>query len=254
MPELMKIRAIIVDDELKSRNTLRSLCVNYCSDKIDIVEDCSTIQKAVAAIKEHNPDLVFLDIQMQGENGFELFNYFRKPKFQVVFTTAHKDFAIQAIKSSAFDYLLKPINYEELKKAVSRFEEYKVNFIGIDRFKILTENINNQFTDKQLLPLSNKNGFQVVQANAITHCKSDGAYAFVYTIHEEFHISKSLKEMEDLLNPSMFLRVHKSFIVNKNYITSFAADDSTLHLLTGAQLSVSDHYYTKKLLIDAITK
>jgi len=248
----MKIKAIIVDDELLARELVRNLCYKLYSDKIEIADECPTVAKAVQSVLKYSPDLIFLDIQMRGESGFDLLEHFPQPKFDVIFTTAHKDFAIRAIRSSAIDYLLKPIQETELKLAIERYEALKVNTLGFDRFRLLIENINNQFTDKQRIALPKKNGLEVIQANSVTHCKSDGAYTFVYTIDDCHHISKSLKEVEAILSLPVFLRVHKSHIVNCNYVKSFSAE-GTLQLITGALIPVSEQF-SKKALIDALTK
>ena len=249
----MKIKVIIVDDELHARSFLRKFCERYYADKIDVLEECNSVASAVIAIKKHQPDLVFLDVQMPDENGFELFKYYDFIPFEIIFTTAHKEYAIQAIRNSALDYLIKPINGEDFKVAISRFDAVKNKKLNVDRFKLLTENINNPSADKQRIVFPTKTGFEVVLASSIVYCKSDGSYSSVYTLEKEYYTSKPLKEVEELLTCSNFIRIHKSYIVNKNYIKGFKSDEYKLELISGEAIPVSDTLFSKKKLIDAIS-
>ncbi|WP_428224644.1 LytR/AlgR family response regulator transcription factor [Flavobacterium sp.] len=213
----MKIRVIIVDDEMHARNFLAKFCERYYSGLIEVVDACNSVETAVRSIKKYQPDVVFLDVQMPDENGFELIKYFDKINFEIIFTTAYKEYAIQAIRNSALDYLVKPINADDFKIAISRFETKKETKISFDRFKLLTENINNQFVDKQRIVFPTKIGFEVIQGNSIVYCKSDGSYSNVCTIDNEYFTSKSFKEVEEMLADSSFIRVHRSYLVNKNF-------------------------------------
>lgn len=249
----MKIKVIIVDDEMHARSFLRKFCERYHSDTIDVLEECSSVESAVRAIKRFQPDLIFLDIQIPDENGFELLKYFDKINFEIIFTTAYKEYAIQAIKKSALDYLVKPFGTEDFNIAISRYLSKKNIKIDFDRFKLLTENINNQFVDKQRVVFPTKSGFEVIQANSIVYCKSDGSYSNIVTIDKEYFTSKSLKEISEVLVDTNFIRIHKSYLVNKNYIKSFKSDEYKLDLIIGESIPVSDTLFTKKKLIDAIS-
>ncbi|TDD74997.1 LytR/AlgR family response regulator transcription factor [Flavobacterium caseinilyticum] len=250
----MKLKAIIVDDEFHARSFLKKLCNHLYNDKIEILDECDSVQKAVSSIKKHNPDIVFLDIQMPEENGFELFKYFDSIAFEIIFTTAHKEYAIDAIKNSALDYLIKPINIEDFKRAIDRIEKVKTDKINFDRYKLLAENLANQNTGKERIVFPSKIGFEVVQANTIIFCKSDGAYTTVYTLDKKYFTSKSFKETCELLHCSNFLRVHRSFLINVSFVISFKSDDFLLEMITGDKIPVSDKSFTKKELIDAISK
>src|SRR6478752_7278213 len=160
------IKVIIVDDEMHARSFMRKVCERFYPDRIEVLDECNSVESAVRSIKKHQPDLVFLDVQMPDEDGFELLKYFDRINFEIIFTTAHKEYAIQAIKNSALDYLIKPINIEDFKVAISRFDSKQYSKINIDRFKLLTESINNQFADKQRIVLPVKSGFEVVQTNS----------------------------------------------------------------------------------------
>lgn len=249
----MKIRVIIVDDEIHARSFLRKFCERYYSDRIDVIDECNSVATAVCSIKKLQPDLVFLDVQMPDENGFELFNYFDKINFEIIFTTAHKEFAIQAIRRSALDFLVKPINLIDFKEAIKSFEAKQATKIDIDRFKLLSENLDSQFANKQRLVLPVKAGFDVIQTNSIIFCKSDGSYTYVFTVDKEFYTSKSLKDIEEMLSEPNFLRIHKSYVVNKNFISGFKTDEFCLNLTNGAIVPVSDILFSKKKLMDVLS-
>ena len=249
----MKIKVIIVDDELHARSFLRKFCERYYAETIEVLDECNSVETAVRSIKRNQPDLVFLDVQMPDENGFELIKHFDRVTFEIIFTTAYKEYAIQAIRNSALDYLVKPINVEDFKVAISRFESKKATKISIDRFKLLTDNINNQFSDKQRLVFPTKSGFEVIQSNSIVYCKSDGSYSSVFTIDNEYFTSKSFKEVEQMLIDTNFVRVHRSYLVNKNFVKGFKSEEYKLELVTGVLIPVSEALFKKKELIDALT-
>lgn len=250
----MKLKVVIVDDESHGRSFMRKLCNLYYSETLEIVDECDSVKKAVISIKKNNPDIVFLDIQMPDENGFELFKYFETIPFEIIFTTAHKEYAVEAIKNSALDYLIKPINIEDFKLAVARVDKAKTYKINFDRYKLLAENIVNQNTGNERIVFPSKSGFEVVQVNTIVFCKSDGAYTSVHTLDKKYFTSKSFKETCELLYSSNFLRVHRSFLININFVVSFKSDEFILEMINGDKIPVSDKSFTKKELIDAISK
>ncbi len=236
-----------------ARSFLESFAERYYADTIDVIDECNGVESAVRSIKKNQPDLVFLDVQMPDENGFELIKYFERISFEIIFTTAYKEYAIQAIRNSALDYLVKPINAEDFKVAISRYECKKETRISFDRFKLLTENINNQFADKQRIVFPTKGGFEIIQMNSIVYCKSDGSYSCIYTIDNNYFTSKSFKEVEAMLTYSNFIRVHRSYLVNKNFVKGFKSEEYKLELITGELVPVSDALLEKKELIDAFT-
>jgi two-component system, LytTR family, response regulator len=249
----MKLKVVIVDDETIGRSVLRKYCFDYI-DRIEVVEECDSVKSAVVAIKKHNPDIVFLDVDMKPENGFELLSYFDTIKFEIIFATAHEKYAIQAIRSSALDFLLKPIDRDDFAVALARFESSQLKKISFDRFKLLIENINNQFTDKHKIAFPTKNGFDIVQANSIVYCKAEGEHTLVSTIDKDYYTTKSFKETIESLQKLSFVKVHRSFLVNSNYVVSFKANSSQLELMTGDLIPVAKGQLNKKELIDAITK
>jgi len=247
-----RIKVIIVDDEERARGLMQKLCERYFSERIEVVAECVSVQNAVHAIRKYKPDLVFLDIQMPFENGFKLFDYFEKIEFEVVFTTAHKDYAIEAIRKSALDYLTKPIVIDDFINAIEKFESGKNKTVEIDRFKIFSEILNNQHPDKQRIIFPVKNGFKVIQTNTIIYCKADKSYSEVHTIDGVFISSRPFKEICELLLEPTFIKVHKSNLVNKNYIKSFISTEYCLEMVNDAKIDVSDKLFNKKKLMDVI--
>jgi len=235
------ITAIIIDDEQNAREFLHKLLNRYFPKKIIVLETCDSVQTGVQAINKHQPELVFLDIQMPNENGFGLFKYFNKVDFEVIFTTAYKDYAIDAIRHSALDYLLKPINFIDLLSTVKRYEEDKNNKNQQERISMLLENMSSDNGSYNKIALPTQNGYELLKINNIIYCQSDSNYCKVKCLDgKEFLMSKTLKFIEELLNNNLFIRIHKSYLVNLNYVVKFdKVDELTVTLTNGEQLPVS---------------
>jgi two-component system LytT family response regulator len=216
------IKAVIIDDELHAREYLERIIERYFSNKILSFATCKNIKEGIEAIEKFNPDVVFLDINMQNESGFDLLKEIPKIEFEIIFTTAHSEFAIDAIKWSALDYLLKPINHLELATTIKRFEKKWRNKIEFDRFRLLIENISSDDQSNAKIAFPIENGFKVVKINSILYCQSDINYTKIYLNNgTSFILSKTLKLITELLPHSTFVRVHKSFLVNFNYVIYF---------------------------------
>lgn len=247
----MLIKVVIVDDEFPARNYLSSLLTLLYPCKVSVVEQCDSVKSAVVAIQKHNPDIVFLDIQMPEEGGLELFNYFTTVDFKVIFTTAYKDFALDAFKVNALDYLLKPLTVADVRDAVERYEKASDSSLKIQKDKPLLESIDVEVPDKKLI-ISTKRGFEVLNLNDILYCKAEESYTRFFTVEGNILASKPFGEScKSLLEPT-FIKVHKSYIVNVNFIKSFHTSEFSLELLNGAIIPVSDKSFTKKRLMDAI--
>lgn len=233
--------AIIVDDEKNARDFLQKLLTRYFSNKIIVLETCESVGSAVLAIKKHKPEIVFLDIQMPNENGFELFKYFEKIDFELVFTTAYKDYAIDAIKHSALDYLLKPINYIDLLTTMKRFEETKESKHHQERISMLLENINSDNTSFTKIALPTQSGYELIKLNNIIYCQSESNYCRVFLVDGvEILVAKTLKYIEELLSSELFIRIHKSFLVNLNFVIKYhKGDELKITLTNKKQLPVS---------------
>ncbi len=212
-----KLKAIIVDDEEFARENLRMMVEDFCED-VQIVGVASSAVQARQLIEENNPDLVFLDIMMPGEDGFMFLQSLEDRKFQVVFTTAFRDYALRAIKESAVDYLEKPIDIDDLQKAILKAREIhdqkKTNKIPESRLTKILENIALTNTvEKTVIPT--KDGLAVVKNTDIIHLEAFENYTTLYLVGGKKYVSsKSIKAFEDRLDPNMFFRIHKSHIIN----------------------------------------
>lgn len=232
------MKAIIIDDEKRARISLTLLIQEYCSN-INIVAECANLPEGVKAIRKHQPDLVLLDIEMPGNSGLELLDFFDENdiNFSIIFTTAYNEYALQAFKLSAIDYLLKPINPEQLVEAILRLEKQKQK---IENFKLLKETLQHDNLNKIAIPSAN--GLLFLDLSKIAYIKGDGAYSEVFSTTETKHlVSRNLKNFEDILcSNSHFIRVHKSYIVNFEHVAAYnKTNGGSLHLNTGTNIPVS---------------
>lgn len=248
------IKTIIVDDEFNARESLVKLLSRYFPNKFIIVSKCENVHQALISIKKHKPDLVFLDIQMPDKNGFELFKELDEISFEVIFTTGYSEFALQAIKQSALDYLLKPINVNELILAINKYENKIGRKDEINRFSLLIENLDSNQIEFKKIAFPIENGYELVRPNSILYCKADSNYCtIVCSDGKNIILSKTLKFVEELLNNSIFQRVHKSYLVNLNYISKFQkVNELSLKLTNGETIPVSIRQ--KQNLINAISQ
>jgi len=239
------IRAIIIDDEPLAINVLTKLLEKITSS-IDIVAFATSAKDGYTKIIELQPDLVFLDVEMPRGNGFDLLAMFSEIKFQVIFTTAYEHYAIKAIKHSALDYILKPIDIEELKESVKKVLAVN-NKSGSTRVTSLLRSLDDSPINKLILP--NKGSYESIDLNDIILLKADNNYTeFIIKKGKSILVSKTIKEYEDLLSSDVFFRVHKSTIVNLNYIEKYTkGDGGEITMLNGSIVKVS-RYRKKEFL------
>ncbi len=215
------LKAIIIDDEEDARSTLRSFIKTYCP-QVEIIEEAEGVQDGYRKIMGHEPDLLFLDIQMDDGTGFDLLEKIRQPEFEVIFTTAFDEYAIRAFKFSAVDYLLKPIDPDELIEAVGKVK--KKNPDNAKRVNELLQNREKKEIDR--LTISSSEGLTFLKLDDISRLESDSNYThFFLTTGEKITVPKSLKEYEKILPLSQFFRTHQSHIVNLNYVKKFMRED-----------------------------
>ncbi len=215
-----KIKAIIIDDELGARQTLKSIIEKFIPD-INIVAEADSIETAVNVIESTDKDIVFLDIEMPFGNSFDILTQLKKIDFEIIFITAHNQYAIDAFKFSAIDYLLKPVKISELITAVNKFRKKRdsQHMMNNELIKTLLNNLNN--INKKLV-LSTVNGFNIEKIENIIRCESDGNYTrFIMTDGRKIVVSKTLKEFDEILSNKGFFRVHQSYLVNLNHITRY---------------------------------
>lgn len=235
------IKTLIIDDEHNASEFLEKLLKRYFPNKFHICKTCESVDEAVEAIEEFQPNLVFLDIQMPNKNGFELFKEIKEINFEVIFTTAHSEFAIEAIKRSALDYLLKPINYIDLLGAVTRFEEKSKKQVQQNQLSILIENMDAGDSAHKKIAIATETGFEFLKFNSIIYLEAQSNYTkFYLTDNSNIITAKTLKHFEEILPEDLFFRIHKTYLVNMNFIKRFSkVDEFTVELITGQKLPVS---------------
>ena len=222
------IKAVIIDDELHSVETLRWKLENYCPE-VEIVASFTDPVKGLEHLKSDPPQLLFLDIEMPMLNGFDVLEELNgQTPFEVIFTTAYDDFGIQAIKFSALDYLLKPIQNQELKKAVEKsMHKTKEQGVSSQQLEVLFNNIKEEEKGKPgRIALSTKESIEFVEPNEIIVCISDSNYTMVHMAGgRKKLISRTLKEFEELLSSFGFFRVHHSHLVNLAQVREYVRTD-----------------------------
>jgi len=227
------ISVIIVDDEEKSRKTLHSLLTKHCP-AVKVLGTCASVDEAVTAIEKHGPDLVFLDIEMPFHNGFNLLERIKNPGFEVVFVTAYDRYAIQAIKYNAMDYLMKPINVDELKLTIRKFDERGKRNNKHDGFEALLTMIKTRVAK---ISVPTFEGLKMVNSADIIKCVADDTYTTLYfTDGKKLMVSKLLKDYEDLLEPFNFFRIHNSVLVNLAHVTKYIKGDGGSVLMSDGEV------------------
>lgn len=241
------LKAVVIDDENKARATLCDMIRNYCSD-IEVVADCLNISSAIVAVKEHRPDIVFLDISMPEGNGFELLEHFRELTFEIVFVTAHDEYMLKAIRASAVDYLLKPVSISELREAISNVIK-RVNSkhtFALARKIIESEQYR---TPSHKIAIASANGQIFVNPDEIICLKAVGRYTEIYSTGSRPVLSsKNLREYEGMLNPLIFIRTHHSYIINLEHIQSYKRDEGNIILLSEGITAILSRRKKKEFL------
>jgi len=235
------ITCIIIDDEKPSREFLQKLIEKFFDKKIIVLDAVESVAKGIEVINRLKPELIFLDIEMKGEDGFQLFKYFDNVFFDIIFTTAHKDYAIDAIKHSAIDYLLKPINFIDLNDAVKRLERKQTATTNQQRISALLENLNTDSTQFNKIALPTSTGYELEKISNIVYCEGMDNYAKIVTLQgREIVVTKTLKYLEETLPSTVFIRIHKSSLINLNYILNYSrVEGYSVTMTTGKKLDVS---------------
>ncbi|MCW3161014.1 LytR/AlgR family response regulator transcription factor [Chryseobacterium oryctis] len=240
------IKAIIIDDEERARVNLKLLIEEFCPE-VRLVAECKNLSEGVKSIRKENPELVFLDIEMPGHSGLELLDFFNDNEinFSIIFTTAYNNYAIQAFKLAAVDYLLKPINPQELIDAIALFEKKKNQ---LENLITLKNNLEHKDQTKIAVPVSGKIVF--LDINEILYLKGEGSYTNIFkTDKTNFLVSRNLKSFEELLeNSKNMMRIHKSYIANFQHIVAVSkADGGFVEFSDESQIPVSQEKLTEIL-------
>lgn len=218
--------AIIIDDENKSRLSLRQKLRDYCP-QVEVVAEAADGFEGINQIDNHHPEIVFLDIRMPRLNGFDMLQRLQSKKFHLIFTTAYDQYAIKAIRFSAFDYLLKPVDIEELKEAISRIDTMQMEKDEQDKkLEVLQANLS--APDKMLnrMAIPTLQGLLFFNIDSIIYLEASSNYTHIYfTDQPRLVASKTLKEFEEMLPSSSFFRIHHSHLINLNFIKKYVKGD-----------------------------
>lgn len=233
------ITAIIIDDEASCIQSLQYDLKKHCPD-VQIIDSCQSPKEGLISIKHHHPDLIFLDVQMPWMNGFEMLEVMEDIQFAIIFTTAFDQFAAKAFRISAIDYLLKPIDVNDLKEAVKKATQKITQQTGAANIDNLLHNIK-QPEVKQRIAFPGREGYEFIEIENIIYAKAEGAYTHVMLKDKrKLVISKTLSDIMEMLPATSFQRIHNSSLVNLSHITHFIRTDGGYVVLdNGEKLMVS---------------
>ncbi|WP_297690941.1 LytTR family DNA-binding domain-containing protein [uncultured Eudoraea sp.] len=212
----MILKAVIVEDESSSREILRNYLAKYCKN-VDVLGEAASVRDGIELIAKTKPDLVFLDVEMPFGNAFDLLDQLPDRSFETVFVTAYNSYALEALNNHAAYYLMKPINIDELIKAVSYVAEIKEKENAMED-KILKSKMTKA---EGKITLPQQDGFQVLNVSDILYCKADDNYTEIYLENKKLLVSKTLKYFEEALADYPFARIHKSYLVNVNEVIKY---------------------------------
>lgn len=234
------IKTLIIEDEQKSREMLAAMIQKNCPD-LFIAGLASNVAEGVQMIKELKPELVFLDISMPDGSGFDLLEQVSGHKFELIFATASDQHAIRAIKFSACDYLLKPIDVDELKAAVDKVVQKKNAVPSMENLQFLIQHLRKADDNFQKITLPTGNAYEIVNVKDIVRCEADGSYTnFYLTDKRKLMISAGLKHYEELLPESEFIRVHHHHLINMNHVIRFLKEDGGYAVMSdGSRIEIS---------------
>jgi two-component system LytT family response regulator len=242
------IKTIIIDDEVHCLDTLDLLLSDFCP-QVQVTERCSSAKKGLAAIEKAKPDLIFLDIEMPVMNGFELLEQFTEISFSIIFTTSYDQYAIKAIRFSALDYLLKPIDSKELVAAVQKMAAQQY-LPSMEQFKTLMNHLQYPKKGFSKIAIPTSEGYELLAVDQIVCCEANDNYTHIHIKNKnKITACRTLKEIEEqLLEFYFFVRVHHSYIVNLNEVTRYIRGEGGYVVMNdGSTINVSRN--RKELLL-----
>jgi len=234
------IKAILIDDEVHCIDTLSILLADFCPE-VEVAEKCLSAKKGLEAINKLHPDLVFLDIEMPLMNGFELLEQFKEIPFSVIFTTSYDQYAIKAIRFSALDYLLKPIDPKELVDAVNKVVLHKTP-PSVEQFNMLMDQMRHKEKGFTKIAVPTFDGFELIPVEQVLRCEADDNYTHLFLKNKsKITACRTMKEVEEQLQDfPFFIRVHHSYIVNLNEVTKYVRGEGGYLVMTdGSTVNVS---------------
>jgi len=235
------LRTIVIDDEKLSREVICNYLKTYISD-IEVVATASSVSTAYKAIKRHNPDFIFLDIEMADGKGFDLLMMFEKIDFKVIFVTAYSEYAVKSFRFSAVDYLLKPVKIDELVCAVDKIKSLREQVPSMRVLSELMKNLNRESALPRTLVIPHLKGFDVIRISEIIMCIADGYCTnFHVAGGKKYTSSKNLKHFDEMLEEHNIIRVHHSYLVNLSHVLSYTRQGE-INLSEGLKAYLGDSY------------
>jgi len=235
-----KLQTVIIDDEPNAVEFISSVIGDHCPE-LEVAGKAYNVTGGIQKIEELKPDLVFLDVEMPNGTGFDLLSHFPEKEFDVVFITAFNHYAIKAIKFSAVDYILKPLNIEEFIEAVKKVLQKRSasTSSGNDSFKVLMENLKSPIPSRMAIPTAD--GMEYLNPKEIIRIEADRSYSWFYlTGKRKILVSKNLKEFQDLLSDRYFFRSHNSHLINLKYVHKFVRKEGGfIEMQDGEQIPIS---------------
>ena len=233
------IKAIIIDDEPYCCDILFAMLQTYCPE-IEVVSICNNGMDALTAIRQHTPNLIFLDVEMPKMNGFEMLEQIPAINFHLIFTASYDQYALKAIRFSAIDYLLKPIDREELIKAVQKVKD-RIQSPLPQQLEILMQKLRQPANPVNKIALPAMEGLQMIPVDTIISCESDDNYSKIQLKSgKKMLVTRSLKEMEEILEQYSFIRVHRSYLVNLNEVEKYIKGEGGYLIMSdGSMVDVS---------------
>ena len=229
------IKAILIDDELSSLQNLQQKLKEFCPD-VSVVAITQKPEDAIILIQQYKPDVIFLDIEMPRMNGFRMLDELEDINFDIIFTTAYNHYAVDAIRLSAFDYLMKPIAIKDLQNAVERLIKHRLAPTK-EKMDILRNALNNTKSQDEKIAIPTNDGLEFISIGNIVHIESSGNYCKVCLRNgKKISVSKILKEFEDILLPYRFYRIHNSHLINLKYIEKYLKGDGGQVMLTNGDI------------------
>lgn len=234
------LTAIIIDDETSSRNSLKQKLTNHCADII-VIGECENGEEGLEMLALKEPDIIFLDVEMPRMNGFTMLQQLENKNFEVIFITAYDQYAIKAIKFSALDYLVKPVEVDDLKAAVKKAAQKRKITAGNERLEMLLQNLRSDKKECQRIAIPSMEGLLFVETGNIIYLEAHSNYTCFYlSDNRKITVTKTLKDFEELLPPAIFIRIHHSYIINKNLVEKYIkGEGGQVVMKTGIVLDVA---------------
>ncbi len=241
---MITITALIVDDEANSRAILHNYLKKYCP-QVQVLGEAGSVAKTLELLQIHEPDIVFLDVEMPYGNAFDLLDQVPERSFETVFVTAYDQYAVDALNAQATYYLLKPIAIDDLIKAVRHIEHIKERESALQNIVLTPKSL----VVEGKITIPTQDGFEVLEISKILYCQADDNYTKIFLTHTEKLVSKTLKHFEEMLSEQGFARIHKSFLVNTSCVTRYRKGKGGSVLLSnGKELMVAPS--RKSILLD----